>query len=176
VTGTPVRAGWKVLNDGSGPDERLARSWHAKRTMLRQTAFAVLLVGTAVSLTTTARRRLGYASTRNGGGRAHAHHCFLCDGRWSHQGRCPEGRARLCPWCLADSRADTEALPTRIVSTIQEIGPARRGRHAHHCPRCLTTWPHRHAGPCTAGDRAVLPDCPGCRRTHDADANRQEPG
>jgi hypothetical protein len=132
--------------------------------MLREAAVAVLLVGTAVSLTTAARRRLGHGAPRNGGGRGHPHHCFLCDGWWSHEGECVEGPARLCPWCLAGSRADTTALPERIVSLIREIGPARRGRHAHHCPACLTTWSHRHAGACTAGDRAALPECPGCRR------------
>lgn len=132
--------------------------------MRRQTAVAVLLVGTAVSLVTAARRRLGYGLTQNGDGPGHTHQCFLCAGEWSHQASCQAGRARLCPWCLAGSRADAAALPQRIVSTIQEIGPARRGRHAHHCPRCLATWPHRHAGTCTAGDRAALPECPGCRR------------
>jgi len=132
--------------------------------MLRQAVVAVLLVGTAVSLTTAARRRLGHGSPRNGGGRGHPHHCFLCDGTWSHQGECAEGPARLCPWCLAGSRAGNAALPERIVSLIQEIGPARRGRHAHQCPACLTTWSHRHAGACTAGDRAALSECPGCRR------------
>jgi hypothetical protein len=132
--------------------------------MLRQAAVAVLLVGAAVSLTTAARRRLGHGAARNGGGRGHPHHCFLCDGWWSHAGECAEGPARLCPWCLAGSRPHTGALPERIVSLIQEIGPARRGRHAHHCPTCLTTWSHRHADACTAGDRAALPECPGCRR------------
>jgi hypothetical protein len=67
--------------------------------MLRHAAVAVLVVGTAVSLTTVARRRLGQGA--NGNGRAHAHLCFLCAGEWSHGGRCPVGRARLCPWCLA---------------------------------------------------------------------------
>ena len=132
--------------------------------MLRHAAVAVLVVGTAVSLTTVARRRLGRGANGNGGGRAHAHLCFLCAGEWSHGGRCPEGHARLCPWCLAGSRADADALPARIVSTLHEIGPARRGRHAHHCPDCLATWTHRQGGACTAGDRAALPECPGCLR------------
>jgi hypothetical protein len=130
--------------------------------MLRQAAVAVLLVGTAVSLTAVARRRLGHGAGRNGGGGAHTHLCFLCQGEWSHGGRCPEGRARLCPWCLAGGRADADALPDRITGALAEIGPARRGRHAHHCPACLTTWTHRRAGGCTAGDRAALPECPGC--------------
>jgi hypothetical protein len=130
--------------------------------MLREAAVAVLLVGTAVSLRNATRRRRGPASTGNG--RGHSHHCFLCDGWWSHAAQCREAAARLCPWCLAGSRADTAALPERIVGLIQEIGPARRGRHAHHCPACLTTWSHRQAGCCTAGDRAALADCPGCRR------------
>jgi hypothetical protein len=133
-------------------------------SMVRQTAaLAVFLVATAVSLTTAARRRLVHSSNGNGNGRVHAHRCFLCQGDWSHQRWCPEGRARLCPWCLAGSRGDKAALPERIVSTIEEIGPARRGRHAHHCPTCLTTWSHQGAA-CTAGDRAVLADCPACRR------------
>jgi hypothetical protein len=130
--------------------------------MLRHAAVAVLVVGTAVSLTTVARRRLGHGA--NGNGRTHAHLCFLCAGEWSHGGRCPEGRARLCPWCLAGSRDQGDTLPPRIASVLREIGPARRGRHAHHCPSCLTTWTHRQGGDCTAGDRAALPECPGCLR------------
>ena len=126
--------------------------------MVRQTAIAALLVGTAVSLTTVAARRL------RRGGPDHPHHCFLCDGTWTHETRCAEGPARLCPWCLAGSRADGAALPEEIVSRIRDIGPARRGRHAHQCPACLVSWVHRHGEICTAGDRAALPDCPGCQR------------
>lgn len=132
--------------------------------MLRRAAVAVLVVGTAVSLATTARRRMGHDPTRNGDGRGHPHHCFLCDGWWSHPAECAEGPARLCPWCLAGSRPDAAALPERILGLIREIGPARRGRHAHHCPACLTTWTHRRAAACTAGDRAALSECPGCRQ------------
>ena len=123
--------------------------------MLRQAAVAVLLVGTAVSLTTVARRR-------SAEGRGHAHRCFLCEGEWRHDARCGEEPARLCPWCLAGSRADSEALRARILRTLEAIGPAWRGRHAHHCPSCLTTWTHRPGDACTAGDRAALPECPGC--------------
>jgi hypothetical protein len=132
--------------------------------MLRQVAVAMLVVGTAVSLATVARRRVGSGATRNGGDRTHAHLCFLCAGEWSHGVRCPDGRARLCPWCLAGSRADAGSLPERTVRALREIGPARRGRHAHHCPTCLTTWTHRRGDACTAGDRAELPECPGCLR------------
>ena len=72
--------------------------------MGRGTAVAVLLVGTAVSITTAARRL-------RRGGREHPHHCFLCDGIWTHLAQCTEGPARLCPWCLAGSRTDGAALP-----------------------------------------------------------------
>ena len=125
--------------------------------MVRETVVAVLLVGTAVSITTAARRlRLG--------GREHPHHCFLCDGTWTHLAQCTEGPARLCPWCLAGSRTEGSALPDTIVRRIREIGPARRGRHAHQCSACLVSWTHRHGESCTAGDRAALPECPGCQR------------
>jgi hypothetical protein len=132
--------------------------------MLRQAAVAMVVVGTAVSLTTAARRWLDHGLLRSGGVRGHPHHCFLCDGWWSHPAECAEGPARLCPWCLAGSRPDAAALPDRILSLIRDIGPARRGRHAHHCPACLTTWAHRRGDACTAGDRAALSECPGCRQ------------
>src|SRR5262249_41258041 len=130
--------------------------------MVRKAAVAVLLLGAAVSLTTVTRHRSDPDSTRRRRGRAHVHHCFLCAGEWSHRSLCRAGRAWLCPWCLAGSRADTEPLPEHIASTIREIGPAQRSRHAHRCPRCLTTWSHRNGGRCTAGDLAALPGCPGC--------------
>jgi hypothetical protein len=121
--------------------------------MVRPATVAILLAGTAAAAWRLRR-----------GGRDHAHHCFLCDGTWTHAAPCTEGPARLCPWCLADSRTDGTALPEAIVSRIREIGPARRGRHAHHCSVCLVSWTHRHGERCTAGDRAALADCPGCRR------------
>ena len=125
--------------------------------MGRGTVAAVLLVGTAVSITTAARRLRRV-------GREHPHHCFLCDGTWTHLAQCTEGPARLCPWCLAGSRTDGAVLPETIVDRIREIGPARRGRHAHQCSACLVSWTHRHGESCTAGDRAALPECPGCQR------------
>src|SRR5262245_43099075 len=130
--------------------------------MIRKAAVAVVLLGAVVSLTKVARPRSRPDSTRRRRGGAHVHHCFLCAGEWSHQTLCRAGRAWLCPWCLAGSRADTEPLPEHIASTIREIGPARRSRHAHRCPRCLTTWSHRNGNHCTAGDLALLPECPGC--------------
>ncbi|HWC04642.1 MAG TPA: hypothetical protein VHF87_17965 [Methylomirabilota bacterium] len=132
--------------------------------MGRRAAFAVLLLGVTISLRRAVCRAGGMAPGRNG--RVHVHHCFLCEGEWAHWRPCPEGRARLCPWCLAGSRRGPDGLPERISSAIDEIGPARRGRHTHSCLRCLTTWSHGGAGTggCTAGDRAALPGCPECRR------------
>jgi hypothetical protein len=133
--------------------------------MVRRAAVvAVLVLGAAVSLASAVRRRAGNGAARNGSG--HAHHCFLCEGEWHHRGPCATERSLLCPWCLAGSRAGAGTLPERIASALQEIGPARRGRHVHRCPRCLTTWTHRGTGngTCTADDRAALPECPGCQR------------
>ena len=130
--------------------------------MVRKVAVTVLLLGAAVWLTEVARRRAGPAP--DGHGRTHVHHCFLCAGEWSHQRPCCAGPAWLCPWCLAGSRAEGEPLPDHVVSTIRAIGPARRRGHAHRCAQCLTTWSHRNGSNCTAGDLAVLPECPGCRQ------------
>lgn len=162
---SPDRAGGSAGRPRIRPGRGLARGCMATDGMRpSRTALALLLVGAAVSLTTVARRRAVNGVARNGGGPGHAHHCFLCEGEWTHRTPCREGRAWLCPWCLTGSREGSGALPEHVVRTLRAIGPARRWRHAHRCPRCLTTWWHRNGGACTAGDRAALPGCPGCRR------------
>ena len=57
------------------------------------------------------------------------------------------------------------------MSRIREIGPARRGRHAHHCSVCLVSWTHRHGERCTrSGEqrslRGQLAENAGAARTH----------
>ena len=161
-----ARSGGRGRRSGSGRAPGMACIWPV--AMVRKAAVAVLLLGAAVSLTGLTRRRSATGSTPDGDGRAHLHHCFLCEGEWSHRAPCRQGRAWLCPWCLADGPAHAGARSDRVASTIREIGAARRRRHGHRCPRCLTTWVHRNARTCTAGDRVVLPECPGCRRRQDA--------
>src|SRR5438093_9621179 len=31
---------------------------------------------------------------------AHSHHCPVCEGDWSHEGRCLDGPSAWCPWCF----------------------------------------------------------------------------
>jgi len=77
----------------------------------------------------------------------HVHRCPMCDGPWTHEGRCTEGLSASCPWCF-QGRA------------VNSPPGARAGSHRHFCPRCLQTW--GHSQPCAAPLRVQLTDCPGC--------------
>ena len=78
----------------------------------------------------------------------HTHYCFMCDGDWDHEGRCPDGLPLGCPWCFP-----------------KEVSPApgaRTGSHFHYCPACGMSWRHIKRDACSAPFEAILPDCSGC--------------
>ncbi len=83
---------------------------------------------------------------------SHSHHCPVCEGDWTHEGRCLYGLVAWCPWCFPKAGSD----PAR---------GARTGPHIHYCPECCQNW--QHTTPCGSPLQAALPDCPGCLKLRD---------
>ena len=79
---------------------------------------------------------------------SHSHHCPVCEGDWTHEGRCLDGLVASCLWCFP--KAESDPAPGQ-----------RRGPHIHYCPRCGQNW--QHTAPCAAPLRVALSECSGCR-------------